>query len=90
MFLGNAHMPISKCWNRNYLPRPSPPLVHGTLTMLNGTQMVSLCALYNHSFDYSQILDLKNKFQGLPLTIRPLDFYLLNVLEQQMAFGKHG
>jgi len=33
-------------------------------------------------FDYSQIMGLKENFQGLPLTIRPLDFSLLNVLEQ--------
>jgi hypothetical protein len=37
--------------------------------------MVSLCTYCNHS-NYSHILDLRN-FQGPPLTIHPLDFFLM-------------
>lgn len=77
MFLGNSHLPILECWDRNYFPHLSALLVHDISAMLIGTQTVSLCAYCNH-FDHSQILDLKN-FQGPPLTIRPLDFSFPNV-----------
>jgi hypothetical protein len=56
-------------------------MVHDTLAMLTGTQMVHLCIYYNHSTNYSQILDLKN-VQGLPIAIRPLDFSCPHVLKQ--------
>jgi hypothetical protein len=51
--------------------------------------MVRLCIYCNHAINNSHILKLKN-FQGPLITICPLDFSLLNVLEQQMVFEKHG
>jgi hypothetical protein len=76
-------MPTLECWDCNYLPRPSPLLVHDTLMMLTHIKMVSLCACCNHYSNYSQCVDLKN-FQGPPLKSHPLDFFY------SMAFGKYG
>ncbi len=50
-FMGN--LPILECWDCNYFPRPNPLLVHDTLAMLTGTQMVSLCTYSNHFSNYS-------------------------------------
>jgi hypothetical protein len=55
-------------------------MVHDILAMLIGTQMVHLCIYCNHFAEYSQILNLKN-FQGLLISIHPLDFSWPHVLK---------
>jgi hypothetical protein len=82
------HLPTLEYWDFSYLLHPSFLLAHDTQVMLTSTQMVSLCAYCNHSFNYSQIIDLKN-FQGPPSMIHPLDYFPFYVIKLGMVRGKH-